>query len=528
MGRYFGARSKFVYYNSLAVTHSDLYDKLMGDLATQHAEHAQKMQNIAIQMQGWAQYEASKELKLLKQYFNVDLDLPEVFSADFGKQLMEVLNTSLQFKEVYQRHMSRIVGKNGKQHAKITVAQFFVSYFSGALIKLIQERYNKISGNIENMTLNAIADVLFSDEVVNEALEITFFESLKNSGDWDKNDPNKGYQELFTAIEQFNKDSFLKEVKAAYKLDEIKERFIKEAKTTDELYSKICKKGRNSLIQKTIKESTRAKGTLGEIMSKYVTSVAVQAIRAGGAQVQFSSEVVGGAGGKPDVVMTFDVSIDKVLDVINKTYANRTETVQANKQLNEYLRKLDKGFVVYTNAKDYSLIKNRGKGGYFFEGFSAGSPISLANFQGVIANTPGGSADMIGQIMNTLDGAVWSGRKAELEQEICQKMAYLLFDDVTTIGEQTKSSDHVIHLLYLDGIYVPMSYMFQLMSDAIIEVSLDPQEIFKATIHAGAISFPEPPWGWDKWVRQKQDALSEIKISAVFLKNFVDVISSMV
>jgi hypothetical protein len=51
------------------------------------------------------------------------------------------------------------------------------------------------------MTLNAIADVLFSDKVVNEALEITFFESLKNSGDWSKNDPNKGYQELFTAIE---------------------------------------------------------------------------------------------------------------------------------------------------------------------------------------------------------------------------------------------------------------------------------------------------------------------------------------
>jgi hypothetical protein len=36
-------------------------------------------------MQGWAHYEASKELKLLKQYFNVDLDLPEMFNADFGK-----------------------------------------------------------------------------------------------------------------------------------------------------------------------------------------------------------------------------------------------------------------------------------------------------------------------------------------------------------------------------------------------------------------------------------------------------------
>jgi hypothetical protein len=47
--------------------------------------------------------------------------------------------------------------------------------------------------------------------------------------------------------------------------------------------------------------------------------------------VQFDSKVVGGAGGKPDVVMTFDVNINKVLDVINKTYANRTETVRANK-----------------------------------------------------------------------------------------------------------------------------------------------------------------------------------------------------
>jgi hypothetical protein len=48
MGRYYGARSKFVYYNSLAVTHPDLHDKLMCDLAKYHAEHAQKMQKIAI------------------------------------------------------------------------------------------------------------------------------------------------------------------------------------------------------------------------------------------------------------------------------------------------------------------------------------------------------------------------------------------------------------------------------------------------------------------------------------------------
>lgn len=524
---YYGARSGFVYYNNLSKYRPEFYKRVVGDLIKQKSEHSQKMKSIAIQMQGWAEYEASKELALLKQYFNVDLDMPQLFDSNFAKQLTEALNISLQFKEVYERHMTRIIGKNGKQQAKITTAQFFASYFSTALAKIIQDKYNQIAGNIENMTLDQIADVLFSDENVEQALSVAFFESFKNSGDWNKNDENKGYQELFTAIEHFNKNEFLEEVKKAYKLDTLKERLIKELKDETELESKISGKNGKSLVKTSLKESTVAKGTLGEIMAKYVTSVAINEIQQAGVKVSFNAEVVGASRGKPDVVMTFDADISKVLDVINKHYKNRPERVDAVKSLNEYLRKLDKGFIVYTNVKDWSLVKNKGKGGYFFEGFSAGSPISLNNFKGVISNTPGGSAELIGQIINTLKGAVWSERKPELEQEICSKMAYLLFDDVTTIGKPTAASEHTIHLLYLDGIYVPLSLMFSLMSEAIIEVSINPEDLFKVTIQAGSISFPNPPWGYDKWVEQRSIAMDNIKISATFLKNFADVISSL-
>jgi hypothetical protein len=43
-------------------------------------------------------------------------------------------------------------------------------------------------------------------------------------------------------------------------------------------------------------------------------------------------------------------------------------------------------------------------------------------------------------------------------------MAYFLFDDVLTIGKDTKAAGHAIHLLLLDGIYVPLSYLFFLMA----------------------------------------------------------------
>jgi hypothetical protein len=45
---------------------------------------------------------------------------------------------------------------------------------------------------------------------------------------------------------------------------------------------------------------------------------------------------------------------------------------------------MNSGFIVYTNAKEYSLIENKGNGKYFFEGFSAGSPISLGTLESVI------------------------------------------------------------------------------------------------------------------------------------------------
>jgi hypothetical protein len=94
--------------------------------------------------------------------------------------------------------------------------------------------------------------------------------------------------------------------------------------------------------------------------------------------------------------------------------------------------------------------------------------------------------------MSTMEGAIWSDSKGALEEELCSKMAYLLFDDVLTIGKTTPAAQKAIHLTLLDGVYIPLSYLFFLMADAIEDTVQNPEEIFNITISPGAIAFPEP------------------------------------
>ena len=133
----------------------------------------------------------------------------------------------------------------------------------------------------------------------------------------------------------------------------------------------------------------------------------------------------------------------------------------------------------------------------------------------------------MGQIMNTLNGAIWAGKQGELEAELCSKMAYLLFDDVTTIGKPTAAAGRAIHLTLLDGVYIPLSYLFFLMAEAIEDVAQEPDDLFNIHIESGDIKYPNPPWEPGMWVDQRNEAYKQIKISAKFLSNFTDIVAKL-
>jgi hypothetical protein len=90
--------------------------------------------------------------------------------------------------------------------------------------------------------------------------------------------------------------------------------------SSDELKLKLTGKGAKTFIKKSLKETTTAKGTLNEIIGEKVAAAAVNAIEGSGVQVNFSSKVVGKAGGKADFVMSFGLDMSKILDVVDKHY----------------------------------------------------------------------------------------------------------------------------------------------------------------------------------------------------------------
>ena len=417
---YHGFLSKFVYYKDLKRTHKSLYDSLIERKNIYVANYSAKMEEISSRLLNFASYEGQKEASLLKEYFNVqELDFKEeqFYTGDFGKKLVNAINTSLQFKEAYERHLTRIVGRNGKSHAKITAAQIFANYFVEELYKLSNKKLEQLGENTENMSVEEIYEEIFSDEIINQALSNTFFTRFADSGDWDQKDENKGYKEFFNEIEKFDKEAFLKEVSKVYKLNELRQRLIDEM-TENKKFEDIFtnKRSAKSYIKKSLKESKKAKGTLAEILGNEAMLVIQKGLKNGSNYtISMDSKLVGAAGGKADIVATFGIDMEPLLEIINKHYNNRAETVEKYKELGNRLKNIKSGFIVYTNAKDYSLIKDKGNGGYFFSGFSAGSDISLKSLEGVIKNTPGGSQEIIGEIMNTMSGAVLDDQKERIE-----------------------------------------------------------------------------------------------------------------
>ena len=544
---YHGFLSKFVYYKDLQRTHKSLYDSLIKRKNIYVANYSAKMGEISSRLLNFASYEGQKEASLLKEYFNVqELNFKEeqFYTEDFGRKLVNAINTSLQLKEVYERNLTRIVGRNGKSHAKITAAQFFADYFVTALYELSNKKLKQLGEDTSNMSVEEIYEEIFSDEIINQALSDAFFNKLANSGDWDKNDENKGYKEFFNEIEKFDKEAFLREVSEVYKLRELRQRLIDEM-TENKKFEDIFtnKRSAKSYIKKSLKESTKAKGTLAEILGNEAMLVIQKGLKNGSNYtISMDSKVVGDAGGKADIVATFGIDMEPLLEIINKHYNNRAETVEKYKELGNRLKNMKSGFIVYTNAKDYSLIKDKGNGGYFFSGFSAGSDISLKNLEGVIKNTPGGSQEIIGEIMNTMSGAVLDDQKERIESELCEKMAYFLFDDVTTIGKETAASSHAIHLLLLDGVYIPLSYLFYLMGTAVSQVGeskkYEAEDIINITITPGKTLYPSSGeeaknFDWTNngagglWTNQKIAAYDQIKIGTKFLKQFVDIVTEI-
>ena len=143
-------------------------------------------------------------------------------------------------------------------------------------------------------------------------------------------------------------------------------------------------------------------------------------------------------------------------------------------------------------------------------------------------------------IANAMKDAVFGDekhRQAILEM-ITQDMANFLFDDVYTVGKKMANKGAtLIHLMNLDGIYIPMSYLLLLLAEAFEEGNKrNYKDIFYPTIKYPSILYPtggeghedENVWTYEDWKRQREDALDKIVISAHFARSLDEIVKELV
>lgn len=596
-----GLSAGWVYYENLKEhNHVNLYLSIRERLKNIEEPHfnsksVNKLLNVANK-------ELKKEQNFLKTIFGVQInewDYAAATSEKDIKDLLDSLNTFLNVPDVYQRCINRIKVEQRddgatSQIVKITIAEFFPTYFEPLRKRYIEGNQKGSIRNLlleywENLPQNGIITQRklkefynYADKVIEEKTEQVIRLAIKKM--FESSDFNKGFkkhmQERFgddtqaykvmldwidsTESQLGGSKSFYQTVYDAYKFKDFKKELKNGIKGSFTLNKKLPNYINKSFTEKGIGATTTATGDVSEKLIELLTDsaykTATETLRASGKishNYEIKSLQTGKKGTKPDVVFVYEEKdTSEISNIVQEAYNNlgkdkiigdenskRVENIEAHEKLNENLKKANSGYLIYTNAKNYTINEN-------FKGFHSGSKINLETFKNIMHTLNKTDEELdtfIGTIVNTINGAIGYKLqiKSKLERYLATDIAYFLFDDFTTIGEDlTSDSVNKLHLMNLDGIYIPLSFILYLLYKSFLQVengkiNKDISEYASATITPDpeGIKYPygyiddngvftEGKWGKEAWEKQKEYAFFNTRVGLSFLKSFRDIIKN--
>lgn len=112
-------------------------------------------------------------------------------------------------------------------------------------------------------------------------------------------------------------------------------------------------------------------------------------------------------------------------------------------------------------------------------------------------------------------------------------IAYFLFDDFTTIGADFNASGtNALHLFYLNGVYIPLSFMLTNLAEAIsqswerskdvVNITLNPVDCDSSLLNKSLGAFTP-----EDWASQRDSALAGTSLTVNFMKSFQDIMSAI-
>lgn len=579
---------RFVYYNRLktdAYHHGKddwrrkLYDKASSVL-NWRITYGGDPTDISIYFAHLSEYEFDKEKALLETHFKGKTNY-DPKSAQCGKDLIDAYNEIINIKEIFDRN--RILLTNTSQKNLIA---FFPTYLDKALEEFMddknfEEKIEKImEENTKQLEKSGFDIKLTKSEKIKEAIEKyvndntykiveraldLMFSSetkaengLKKRDDYDK--LGKAYKEIFDALQKFKEkgrsNQFINGAIEVYGLNK-----LGQAITESFGDKKVNMKNAKGLVS-NFKFKTHLK-TKGNTYEASLGGIFTEIFGQFAAEVNLSNKGVDvkgfhtGQNHKPveqkvDMMLTIgfnDGAAEAMEEKLRKFEGSGrgTNVRDINKLTEEMFRDFgnDNSFMIFINSKNYTtnwkfrngyISKNGGK----FGGYSAGSPIDLNTWDDMMHQMNVKGRDFIFTIMQLIPHAIGNPNGDDRNKEAVSMMfaraiGSALLDDFEP-DDPVDKKEHgpkIIHLLYLNGVYIPLSVFYTLLSkafsdlenslemDNLVQVEFDlPDDILYPTqrdqrnaIRSGV----EHPW-----TEQSNVALNSIKVSYHFLKGFQD------
>ena len=483
-------------------------------------ESSAKSQSLSIDyLTNMAKAELKNEEALLSKIFGVNIQLDEYSTQGDYKLILDTLNEFLNIKEVYERNIQLIKNTKGKK----SVISFYPTYFMHAW----EAAWPSIASScINGWDSGAIGDELAA--VIRARLPSICEDGIRRMLDGPEVEANAiddnlkyAYKDLLNHMGNVGqKGSLADQIYKLYNIEAIADGIIGQLKgsTLEEHKSDLSKKA-HEITHSSL--HSRGGFTL-EAIENTIFSMIAGGITGG------HSAHTGQTKMKADNIVSFNIDSGLLEKAFEQAGADREKNIAALSELGRKLQGIQDGFIVYSSDKNYSLNAN-------FKGFSAGSlGKTVQSFiNNVYRNDIASGNTLLGAIMQLGEGAILEGMNSTFEAMIAQEVAYMLFDDFTTIGI-SQSDGKAIHIMNLNGVMVPLSALLSLLAKAI--TMLEAEQIVQVSIKAPPIMFSsdgeQKAWqeknnakAIDAWNAQRAYALANTTINTKILKNFKDLIS---
>ena len=513
---------QYVYYKRLR---TDKYYPRLGEYVKNASERIlsqteRKYITDASGVRAQAEAEFKKEKALLQSKFKVNIDFDYYGgvrnSREGFKQVIDALNVYLNLKDIYDRNIQLTKNTKGMK----AVFSWYPTYFMHAWEEYWPEIKRAFERNFKKGLEASEALDIALDKYVPKVCLLGIQKMLDGPEVEHKAsmDPNlkDAYKALLSQIGEIQiEGSLANQIYKAYQLDELKNSLINEMQIRNKkIYTKDFKPKVKEMISKDI--HSRGGYSL-EAIETAIFQMVASGIDGGATAIHSGSKGI-----KADNILTLSIDPSIVYEALEQAGANREENMLSN---------LDDGFIIYSSDKNYSLNEN-------FKGFSAAKTgKNAADFLNNLPKLNNSVSTLIGVIQQLGHGAMLAGKKAAFEQLLAQDVAYMLFDDFTTIGNFS-SGGNAIHVMNLNGVMIPMSVILTLLADAIeslnekevrriVNVKIKAPKILWETQDEQNKAFPSTYEVWNKpaWDYQRQWAIDNTTITATFLKDFKSLIS---